>query len=125
MSNTPLADGIARRKAYRGWSVFTGGAGLLLAVYGFASGEVWAIVAGLILFLVVGFVLHVAANATMNTAISIAAEAAGGRSRNAEYISAIHGMHVHAFQQASRASLLTGRPIDDAFREEMRQLTGA
>ena len=127
MSHAPLADGLSRRKAYRAMSVIVGGLGIAITIYGFVASAVAAIVIGLVLFVVVGFAFHVAANVTMNNAISRAAEAAGGSARGsahgAEYIPAIHGLHIDAFQQARLKSAMSGQPIDDAFRFEMARLT--
>lgn len=123
MSHRPLADGLFRRKAYRAMSVIVGGVGIAITIYGFVASAVAAIVIGLVLFVVVGFAFHVAANVTMNNAISRAAEAAGGSAHGAEYIPAIHGLHIDAFQQARLKSAMSGQPIDDAFRFEMARLT--
>ena len=123
MSHAPLADGLSRRKAYRAMSVIVGGLGIAITIYGFVASAVAAIVIGLVLFVVVGFAFHVAANVTMNNAISRAAEAAGGSAQGAEYIPAIHGLHIDAFQQARLKSAMSGQPIDDAFRFEMARLT--
>ena len=122
MSQKPLADGFRRRKNYRAAATSGGIAGVVVAVIGIATSTVWAVVLGVILFVVVGFAFWLAANATVARAIDQAAFAAMGKPIPAHVPELLHRLNVGHFHEALERQARLGGTLDDVFRSQFKAL---
>ena len=120
MSQNPLADGFRRRKSYRAAATSSGIIGVLVAILGFATSTVWAVVLGVVLFVVVGFAFWLAANATVARAIDQAAIAALGKPIPAHVPEVLHRLNVGQFHEALERQARLGGTLDDAFRSQFK-----
>lgn len=118
MSSTPLADGFRRRKSYRTQSTVVGILGVASAIAGFATSIIWLVVLGSVLFIIVGFALWLASNATVARAIDEAAFSAIGQPLPTHVPEVVHRMNVGYFHQAVERQAQVGGSLDDVFRAQ-------